>query len=295
MKAESGANTCERRRPSRFDLLPFAKAHCFCKLRYSAYEMADHSDCMPLEPESIRRAHATIERYIHKTPLQTSRTVDRLCSSPSCNGRAAPRMRLYFKCENMQKIGAFKARGAFHALSHLIHFLGEDEVRRSGVVTQDDTVQLLLSCNSVNCPQNNCCILSTADPVARNGKGDAQTLTEFAVATSDRRFLSPTIAVSLLPTPFLHLCYTLLRWLPRLGLTKAKARLPPSPRSLHADRVAMPHQRQSQTQTQTQQYRHDRQSERWFGGCFRSPRTTRPALSQPGSSSRRRPPSRSLV
>lgn len=97
--------------------------------------MADHKDCMPLEPESIRKAHATIERYIHRTPLLTSRTLDRLVSTPSSIDKPAPRLRLYFKCENYQKIGAFKARGAFHALSHLIELLGEDEVRKRGVVT----------------------------------------------------------------------------------------------------------------------------------------------------------------
>ena len=32
---------------------------------------------------------------------------------------ATPRLRLYFKCENLQKVGAFKARGAFHAVERL--------------------------------------------------------------------------------------------------------------------------------------------------------------------------------
>ena len=41
-----------------------------------------------------------------------------------------PNMNLFFKCENYQKIGAFKARGAFHALSRLTD--GELE---NGVIT----------------------------------------------------------------------------------------------------------------------------------------------------------------
>lgn len=111
--------------------------------------MADHTDCMPLEPESIRKAHATIERYIHRTPLLTSRTLDRLVSTPSSSDKPAPRLRLYFKCENYQKIGAFKARGAFHALSHLIELLGEDEVRRRGVVTHSSGMRLCCSWSQI--------------------------------------------------------------------------------------------------------------------------------------------------
>jgi hypothetical protein len=39
-------------------------------------------------------------------------------------------MRLFFKCENYQKVGAFKARGAFHAIARL-----SDEQLQKGVVT----------------------------------------------------------------------------------------------------------------------------------------------------------------
>jgi threonine dehydratase len=46
-----------------------------------------------------------------------------------------PRFRLFFKCENFQKIGAFKARGAFHAIARLVEEMGIEEVRRRGVVT----------------------------------------------------------------------------------------------------------------------------------------------------------------
>ena len=46
-----------------------------------------------------------------------------------------PKLNLYFKCENLQKIGAFKARGAFHALTRLVSEMGIDEVKRRGVIT----------------------------------------------------------------------------------------------------------------------------------------------------------------
>ncbi|TKA69092.1 hypothetical protein B0A55_09837 [Friedmanniomyces simplex] len=48
---------------------------------------------------------------------------------------AKPRVKLFFKCENQQRIGAFKARGAFHALGRLIEADGLENVKRRGVVT----------------------------------------------------------------------------------------------------------------------------------------------------------------
>jgi threonine dehydratase len=69
--------------------------------------------------ESIREAHARIRDKIHRTPVMTSEVLDRLAGS-----------RLYFKCENLQKVGAFKARGATNAV-----FLLTDEEAARGVVT----------------------------------------------------------------------------------------------------------------------------------------------------------------
>ena len=57
--------------------------------------------------------------YIHRTPLETSLTLD--CQS----GRT-----LYFKCENLQKTGSFKFRGASNAVWKL-----NDETASHGVVT----------------------------------------------------------------------------------------------------------------------------------------------------------------
>ena len=56
----------------------------------------------------IRAAHARIADKIHRTPVLTSATLDALCGG-----------RLFFKCENFQKIGAFKARGAANAVFSL--------------------------------------------------------------------------------------------------------------------------------------------------------------------------------
>lgn len=97
--------------------------------------MADPTKCLPLTPDSIREVHSIIKPHIHRTPVLTCATLDRIASSPSRPGAFAPKFRLFFKCENFQKIGAFKARGAFHAVKHLIEELGLEEVKSRGVVT----------------------------------------------------------------------------------------------------------------------------------------------------------------
>ncbi|KAK5057797.1 hypothetical protein LTR84_011798 [Exophiala bonariae] len=112
--------------------------------------MADPTTSPPLIPSSIRSAHAKIKPYIHRTPLITSTSLNRIASSPDPSVYVSdnpppfpassalpgiPQFRIWMKCENQQKIGAFKARGAFHAVSRLIEELGLEEVRRRGVVT----------------------------------------------------------------------------------------------------------------------------------------------------------------
>jgi threonine dehydratase len=69
--------------------------------------------------DAIRAAHARIRDKIHRTPVMTSQTLDELAGN-----------RLFFKCENLQKVGAFKARGATNA----VLLLSESEAAR-GVVT----------------------------------------------------------------------------------------------------------------------------------------------------------------
>jgi threonine dehydratase len=68
----------------------------------------------------ICAAHERIAPRIHRTPVLTSTTFDRMTGA-----------RLYFKCENLQKTGSFKIRGA----ANTILSLSDDEARR-GIVTQ---------------------------------------------------------------------------------------------------------------------------------------------------------------
>jgi threonine dehydratase len=74
---------------------------------------------MSLDLDSIRAAHGRICAHIHRTPVLTSSRLD------EANGAS-----LFFKCENFQKDGAFKARGATNAVFSL-----DDVTARRGVAT----------------------------------------------------------------------------------------------------------------------------------------------------------------
>jgi threonine dehydratase len=71
------------------------------------------------ELDDIRAAHSRIRPYIHDTPVMSSQQLNKLFN---CE--------MFFKCENFQKVGAFKFRGATNAVLSLT----SDEKRR-GVVT----------------------------------------------------------------------------------------------------------------------------------------------------------------
>ena len=69
--------------------------------------------------QDIERAHERIRPYIHRTPVMRSKGINEFFGGD-----------FYFKCENLQKVGAFKFRGATNAVMAL------DEVQaKRGVVT----------------------------------------------------------------------------------------------------------------------------------------------------------------
>ncbi len=79
-----------------------------------------NDDCgMSPSIRDVVAAHDRIRSLVHRTPVMTCATLDALA------GRS-----LVFKCENFQKVGAFKFRGASNAVFRL-----EDAVARRGVVT----------------------------------------------------------------------------------------------------------------------------------------------------------------
>ncbi|KAF3058184.1 Serine racemase [Daldinia childiae] len=82
--------------------------------------MADPSTSPPLTRASVAAARELIKPFVHRTPVVTSTSLSTLASGADADaGRANPKLRLWFKCENFQKVGAFKARGAFHAIERL--------------------------------------------------------------------------------------------------------------------------------------------------------------------------------
>ena len=74
---------------------------------------------MEITQQHIEEAHERIKAFIHKTPVLTSKTLNNICGAE-----------LFFKCENFQKIGAFKIRGGMNAVLSL-----PPEKRKKGIAT----------------------------------------------------------------------------------------------------------------------------------------------------------------
>src|SRR6267154_6655672 len=72
-----------------------------------------------IDIDRIRAAHERIRAYIHRTPVITSERMNETSGAS-----------LFFKCENFQKIGAFKARGATNAVFSL-----DEATAKRGVAT----------------------------------------------------------------------------------------------------------------------------------------------------------------
>jgi threonine dehydratase len=67
----------------------------------------------------VQQAAQRIKGVAHRTPVMTSKTANEIAGA-----------KLYFKCENLQRVGAFKFRGAYNALSKF-----SAEQRSNGVLT----------------------------------------------------------------------------------------------------------------------------------------------------------------
>lgn len=86
----------------------------------SSITVAKTVDFRPPDWNAIVAAHARIAPHIHRTPVFTSQSLDAMVGA-----------QVFFKCENLQKTGSFKIRGATNA----IFSLDDQEVAR-GIVTQ---------------------------------------------------------------------------------------------------------------------------------------------------------------
>ncbi|MCB0034380.1 MAG: pyridoxal-phosphate dependent enzyme, partial [Anaerolineales bacterium] len=72
-----------------------------------------------LTPEQVGEAMARLRGVVNQTPVMRSRTVNEMTGA-----------QIHFKCENFQRIGAFKFRGAYNAISQL-----SEAQKEAGVVT----------------------------------------------------------------------------------------------------------------------------------------------------------------
>ncbi len=63
---------------------------------------------LPITLDDVRDAAARLKGVVHRTPVLRSRTLDELVGA-----------HVHLKCENFQRIGAFKIRGAYNAISRL--------------------------------------------------------------------------------------------------------------------------------------------------------------------------------
>ena len=72
-----------------------------------------------MNKETLIQVHEKVKPYVHRTPVLSSELLNKMCGS-----------KIFFKCENFQKMGAFKMRGAANAILSL-----SEEERQGGVVT----------------------------------------------------------------------------------------------------------------------------------------------------------------
>ncbi|MBN1132332.1 MAG: pyridoxal-phosphate dependent enzyme [Bacteroidales bacterium] len=87
--------------------------------------------------KDLQLAEERIKPYVHRTPVMESSTINRMLNA-----------KVYFKCENFQRMGAFKMRGATNAILHL-----SKEQRARGVITHSSgnfAQALALAARSLN-------------------------------------------------------------------------------------------------------------------------------------------------
>ena len=76
--------------------------------------------------KNLINCHNRIKPFIHNTPVLTSNQINKMTGSE-----------IYFKCDNFQKMGAFKMRGATNAILQL----SDEKVESRGIVTAPDCIR----------------------------------------------------------------------------------------------------------------------------------------------------------
>jgi reactive intermediate/imine deaminase len=94
-------------------IVPTRELHFGCLIELEVTAMANW------QKEDIIQSHRRIAPYIYNTPVLSSKLINQIVGA-----------NLFFKCENFQKVGAFKMRGATNAIMQLT-----DDQKKKGVVT----------------------------------------------------------------------------------------------------------------------------------------------------------------
>ncbi|HEY0652623.1 MAG TPA: pyridoxal-phosphate dependent enzyme [Chryseosolibacter sp.] len=115
--------------------------------------------------ETIQAAHERIKPFVHRTPVITSASINDIAG---CS--------IYFKCENLQNVGAFKARGAMNAALRLT-----DAERKKGLATHSsgNHAQAIARAANILKTQAHIVMPRTAPQIKKNGvKGYGGTIYE---------------------------------------------------------------------------------------------------------------------
>ncbi len=143
-----------------------------------------------MQKDDLLRCHRKIQAYIHRTPVLHSRLID-----------ARAGAEIYFKCENLQRMGAFKMRGATHAILNL-----KPGQQQRGVVTHSSgnfAQALALAAQSLGIPAY-IVMPSNAPAVKKNAVADyGGQITECAPTLADREATAARIVAETGAT-FLH-------------------------------------------------------------------------------------------
>ena len=128
--------------------------------------------------DDVVAAHERIRPHVHRTPVLTSSHVDGLAGA-----------RLFLKCENLQKIGAFKARGACNAVFGLSEAQAS-ALTISGVTSRVDATGMRPVLFVDGEAANDGAAAATLPPLQIRVTDNDGRITRYTLGTSDR-WLSP--------------------------------------------------------------------------------------------------------
>ena len=144
--------------------------------------------------QNVEAAAQRIRGYASKTPVMTSRTINQQFGAE-----------LFFKCENFQRMGAFKFRGAFNALAQFT-----PEQKKAGVIafsSGNHAQGVALAAKLLNIPATILMPIDAPDVKVAATEGYGATVIRFDRYTEDREQLCQSLAkkhgYTLIP-PFDH-------------------------------------------------------------------------------------------